>query len=428
MGLISKIFARQILDSKGIPTVEVDVITDRGIVGRASVPSGTTTGKYEAVELRDNDKGRYLGKGVSKAVYNINKVLNDELKGLYITEQVTIDQAMLSIDGTDNKSNIGANAILAVSMAVAKAAAHTTGQSLYRYIGGVYATTMPIPMLNIINGGVNADNKVDFLEFMLMPINADTFTDAFRMGTEIYHHLKNILKEKGLSVNVCDEAGFTPNLKSNEEAIELIIKAIEKAGFKAGKDVYIAIDAAASEFYNNKEKVYCLSKGSKKFDSQQMINYWVKLIKKYPVISIEDALDQDDWANWTALNKVIGNDIQLAGDDLFVTNTSRLAKGIMEGAANSIIIKPNQIGTLTETINTIQLAAKWGFNSIISLRSGETEDVSIAELSVALNTGLIKFGSPCHSEHTAKYNQLIRIEEELGNSARYYGREFKYLR
>lgn len=428
MGYISRIFARQILDSRGNPTVEVDLITDRGIIGRASVPSGASTGKYEAKELRDNDKGRYLGRGVSKAVYNVNKVLNDELKGIFITDQVSIDQAMIAIDGTENKSTIGANAILAVSIAAAKAAAQTTGQALYRYIGGVNATTLPVPMMNILNGGVHADNSIDIQEYMIMPTNADSFSDALRMGTEVFHHLKIILKEKGHSTNVGDEGGFAPNLKSNEEAIEYIIKAIEKAGYKAGKDIFIAIDAAASELYNSKEKVYLLSKGKQKLTSAEMVNYWVKLAKKYPIVSIEDGLDQDDWAGWVELNKKIGDSIQLVGDDLFVTNTSRLAKGIMEGAANSILIKLNQIGTLTETINTVQMATKWGFTSIISHRSGETEDTTIAELAVALNTGLIKTGSLCRSERIAKYNQLLRIEEALGSSARYTGNEFKYLR
>ncbi|MBI5541698.1 MAG: phosphopyruvate hydratase [Bacteroidia bacterium] len=428
MGYISRIFARQILDSRGNPTVEVDLITDRGIIGRASVPSGASTGKYEAKELRDNDKGRYLGRGVSKAVYNVNKVLNDELKGIFITDQVSIDQAMIAIDGTENKSTIGANAILAVSIAAAKAAAQTTGQSLYRYLGGVNATTLPVPMMNILNGGAHSDNNIDIQEYMIMPTNADSFSDALRMGTEVFHHLKNILKEKGLSTNVGDEGGFAPNLKSNEEAIEYIIKAIEKAGYKAGKDIFIAIDAAASELYNSKEKVYSLSKGKQKLTSAEMINYWIKWVKKYPIVSIEDGLDQDDWAGWIELNKKMGDSVQLVGDDLFVTNTSRLAKGIMEGAANSILIKLNQIGTLTETINTVQLATKWGFTSIISHRSGETEDTTIAELAVALNTGLIKTGSLCRSERIAKYNQLLRIEEALGSSARYTGREFKYLR
>lgn len=428
MGYIARIFARQILDSRGNPTVEVDLITDRGIIGRASVPSGASTGKYEAKELRDNDKGRYLGRGVSKAVYNVNKVLNDELKGLFVTDQVSIDQTMIGIDGTDNKSTIGANAILAVSIAAAKAAAQTTGQALYRYLGGVNANILPVPMMNILNGGAHADNIMDIQEYMIMPTNADSFSDALRMGTEVFHHLKNILKDKGLSTNVGDEGGFAPNLKSNEEAFEYIIKAIEKAGYKAGQDIFIAIDAAASEFYNSKEKVYSMLKGKQKLTSAEMISYWKKLVNKYPIVSIEDGLDQDDWAGWAELNKQIGDNVQLVGDDLFVTNTGRLAKGIMEGAANSILIKLNQIGTLTETINTVQLASKWGFTSIISHRSGETEDTSIAELAVALNTGLIKTGSLCRTERIAKYNQLLRIEEALGSSARYTGREFKYLR
>jgi len=426
MGYISKIFARQILDSRGNPTIEVDLITDRGIIGRASVPSGASTGKYEAVELRDKDKGRYLGMGVSKAVFNINKTLNDELKGFYIADQIAIDNAMMGIDGTENKSHIGANAILAVSLAAAKAGALTTGQPLYRYIGGVNANTLPIPMMNIINGGSHADNKIDIQEFMIMPVGAETYSDALRKGVEVFHHLKAVLKEKGHSTNVGDEGGFAPNLKSNEEAIELILKAIEKAGYKAGQDIYIALDAAASEFYNEKEKVYLMA--GKKLTSDEMILYWTKMVKKYPIVSIEDGLDQDDWAGWIALNKAIGGAVQLVGDDLFVTNTQRLAKGIVEGAANSILIKLNQIGTLSETISTVQLASKFGFSTIISHRSGETEDTTIAELAVALNAGLIKTGSASRSERIAKYNQLLRIEESLGSSAAYFGRQFKYCR
>jgi enolase len=428
MGYISKIFARQILDSRGNPTVEVDIITDRGVIGRASVPSGASTGKYEAIELRDKDKGRYLGMGVSKAVFNINKVLNDELKGIYITDQTSIDNAMIAIDGTENKSKLGANAILAVSMAAAKAGAQTTGQPLYRYIGGVSANTLPVPMMNILNGGAHADNKMDIQEFMIMPVGAETFSDALRMGVEVFHHLKNVLKEKGYSTNVGDEGGFAPDLKSNEEAIEFIIKAIGKAGYKAGQDIYIALDAAASEFYNEKEKVYMMSKGSLKLSAEDMIKYWTKLVKKYPIVSIEDGLDQDDWDGWIALNKTLGGAIQLVGDDLFVTNTQRLAKGIVENAANSILIKLNQIGTVSETINTVQLATKYGYSTIISHRSGETEDTTIAELSVALNAGLIKTGSASRSERIAKYNQLLRIEESLGNSASYFGRQFKFCR
>lgn len=428
MGYISRIFARQILDSRGNPTVEVDIITDRGVIGRASVPSGASTGKYEAIELRDKDKARYLGMGVSKAVFNINKTLNDELKGIYIADQIAIDNAMIGIDGTENKSRIGVNAILAVSLAAAKAAAQTSGQPLHRYIGGVNANTLPVPMMNILNGGVHADNKLDIQEFMIMPVGVDTFSDALRMGVEVFHHLKNVLKEKGYSTNVGDEGGFAPNVKSNDEAIELIIKAITKAGYKAGQDIYIALDAAASEFYDEKEKVYLLSKGTQKLDSSEMIKYWTKLVKKYPIVSIEDGLDQDDWEGWVELNKAIGGNVQLVGDDLFVTNTQRLAKGIVNGAANSILIKLNQIGTLSETISTVQLASKYGYSTIISHRSGETEDTTIAELAVALNAGLIKTGSASRSERIAKYNQLLRIEEALGSSAAYYGRQFKYSR
>lgn len=428
MGYITKIFARQILDSRGNPTVEVDLITDRGVIGRASVPSGASTGKYEAVELRDKDKGRYLGNGVTKAVFNINKTLNDELKGFYVADQIAIDNTMIAIDGTENKSRLGANAILAVSLAAAKAAALTSGQPLYRYIGGVNANTLPVPMMNIVNGGSHADNKIDIQEFMIMPIGAETFSDALRMGVEVFHHLKAVLKEKGLSTNVGDEGGFAPNLKSNEEAIELIIKAIGKAGYKAGQDIYLALDVAASEFYKDKEKVYVMSNGTKKFSTDDMINYWAKLVKKYPIVSIEDGLDQDDWSGWVELNKAIGGSVQLVGDDLFVTNTQRLAKGIVDGAANSILIKLNQIGTLSETISTVNLASKYGFSTIISHRSGETEDTSISELAVALNAGLIKTGSASRTERIAKYNQLLRIEESLGNSSAYFGRQFKYCR
>ena len=428
MGYISRIFARQILDSRGNPTVEVDIITDRGVIGRASVPSGASTGKYEAVEIRDKDKARYLGMGVTKAVFNINKTLNDELKGIYITDQITIDNAMISIDGTENKSRIGANAILAVSLAAAKAAAQTSGQPLHRYIGGVNANTLPIPMMNILNGGIHADNKIDIQEFMIMPVGADTFSDALRMGVEVFHTLKSVLKEKGYSTNVGDEGGFAPNVKSNDEAIELIIKAITKVGFKAGQDIYLALDAAASEFYNEKEKKYMMSKGTQKMDSAEMIKYWTKLVKKYPVVSIEDGLDQDDWEGWVELNKTLGGSVQLVGDDLFVTNTQRLAKGIVNGAANSILIKLNQIGTLSETINTVQLASKYGYSTIISHRSGETEDTTIAELAVALNAGLIKTGSACRTDRIAKYNQLLRIEEQLGDSAKYLGTGFKFVK
>lgn len=427
MGYISKINARQILDSRGNPTIEVDVITDRGVIGRAAVPSGASTGKYEAVELRDGDQKRYLGKGVQKAVYNVNKIINEELKGYYITDQNSIDYAMIELDGTDNKSNIGANAILGVSLAVAKAAAETTGQHLFRYVGGVNANLLPIPMMNILNGGAHADNKIDVQEFMIMPVGADTFSESLRMGTEVFHHLKSVLKSKGFSTNVGDEGGFAPNLNSNEEAIEYVIKAIEKAGYKPGEDIFIALDAAASEFYNEKDKIYTLESTGQKLTPDEMVNYWKKWVKKYPILSIEDGLDQDDWDGWLKLTEAVGDKVQLVGDDLFVTNVNRLAQGISSGVANSILIKVNQIGTLTETINAVQLATNYSYTSVMSHRSGETEDVTIAELAVALNTGLIKTGSASRSDRIAKYNQLLRIEESLGGSAKFLGRDFRFI-
>ncbi len=416
---IAHIKSRQILDSRGNPTVETDVITTRGILGRASVPSGASTGKYEAAELRDEDKGKYLGKGVLRAVSNVNKVLNEELKGAFITNQSGIDAKMIQIDGSENKSNLGANAILSVSIAVAKAAALSSGQSLYRYIGGINANTLPIPMMNILNGGSHADNNLDIQEFMIMPVGATNFKDALRMGTEVFHNLKIVLKKEGHSVNVGDEGGFAPNLKSHNQALDLILQAIENAGYKTGKEIVIALDAAASEFYNEKKKKYHFKSEKKYLNSEQLVNYWDKLTDKYPIASIEDGLHEDDWAAWTLLNEKIGDKIQIVGDDLFVTNPKRLIKGINEYAANSILIKLNQIGTLTETINCVDLAKKNGYNTIISHRSGETEDTTIAELAVALNTGLIKTGSASRTDRIAKYNQLLRIEEELGASARF---------
>ncbi len=416
---IAHIKSRQILDSRGNPTVETDVITTRGILGRASVPSGASTGKYEAAELRDEDKGKYLGKGVLRAVSNVNKVLNEELKGAFITNQSGIDAKMIQIDGSENKSNLGANAILSVSIAVAKAAALSSGQSLYRYIGGINANTLPIPMMNILNGGSHADNNLDIQEFMIMPVGATNFKDALRMGTEVFHNLKIVLKKEGHSVNVGDEGGFAPNLKSHNQALDLILRAIENAGYKTGEEIVIALDAAASEFYNEKKKKYHFKSEKKYLNSEQLVNYWDKLTDKYPIASIEDGLHEDDWAAWTLLNEKIGDKIQIVGDDLFVTNPKRLIKGINEYAANSILIKLNQIGTLTETINCVDLAKKNGYNTIISHRSGETEDTTIAELAVALNTGLIKTGSASRTDRIAKYNQLLRIEEELGASARF---------
>lgn len=429
MSYIAQIHARQILDSRGNPTVEVDVLTQNGVLGRAAVPSGASTGKYEAVELRDGDKGMYLGKGVLKAVQNINTTINEELKGAYVLEQSAIDSALISLDGTENKSNLGANAILGVSLAVAKAAAEETGVPLYRYVGGVNANLLPIPMMNILNGGSHADNSIDFQEFMVMPVGASSFSEGLRMGTEIFHHLKEVLKKKGHSTNVGDEGGFAPNLGSNEEAIEIVLQAIEKAKYKPGEDVYIAMDAAASEFYDTKEKVYHFHQSTgDKLTSSEMVAYWKEWTKKYPILSIEDGLDEDDWKGWQELNAVVGDKVQLVGDDLFVTNVNRLERGIEEKSANSILIKVNQIGTLTETINAVDMANRASFTSVMSHRSGETEDNTIADLAVGLNTGQIKTGSASRSDRMAKYNQLLRIEEELGGSARYLGKDFKFLK
>ncbi|KPK86424.1 MAG: enolase [Bacteroides sp. SM23_62_1] len=428
MAQIVQIQAREVLDSRGNPTVEVEVLTEDGIIGRAIVPSGASTGVHEAVELRDGDKGRYLGKGVLKAVENVNKVLNEELTGMFVTDQNEIDAKMIELDGSENKSNLGANAILGVSLACAKAAAQLTGQPLYRYIGGVNANTLPVPMMNILNGGQHADNKIDIQEFMIMPVGATRFSEALRMGAEVFHHLKAVLKARGHSTNVGDEGGFAPNLGSNEEAIEVVIEAIGKAGFKAGTDIVIALDAAASEFYHKEKKVYQFESTNQVMSSSELVSYWKSWVDKYPVVSIEDGLDEDDWQGWAELNKAIGNKVQLVGDDLFVTNVKRLKRGIDEKVANSILIKVNQIGTLTETINAVQLAAQNAMTSIISHRSGETEDTFIADLAVALNTGLIKTGSASRSDRIAKYNQLMRIEDSLGISARFPGRDFKYLK
>lgn len=423
MSTIIDVHARQILDSRGNPTVEVEVTTEDGFFGRAAVPSGASTGKYEAVELRDGNKDRYLGKGVAKAVSNVNEEIADELIGVDVFEQVYIDQVMIELDGTKNKSKLGANAILGASLAVAKAAAAACGQPLYRYLGGVRATTLPVPMMNIINGGSHADNSIDFQEFMIMPVGADTFSEAIRMGAEIFHNLKKVLHDAGYSTNVGDEGGFAPNIKSNEEAIETVLKAIEKAGYKPGDEVMIAMDAASSEFYLAEEGVYHFHKSSgKKMTPAEMVEYWTEWTKKYPIFSIEDGLDEDDWSNWTALNAAIGDRVQLVGDDLFVTNTERLARGIEEKAANSILIKVNQIGSLTETIDAVAMATRNSMSSVMSHRSGETEDTTIADLAVALNTGQIKTGSMSRSDRIAKYNQLLRIEEELGETAIYPSR------
>nr|WP_299204403.1 phosphopyruvate hydratase [uncultured Brumimicrobium sp.] len=427
MSYIANVFARQILDSRGNPTLEVDVYTSNGRMGRAAVPSGASTGIHEAVELRDNDPKRYLGKGVQNAVANVNTVINEALKGAYVLDQKAIDQMLINIDGTENKSRIGANAILGVSLAVAKAAASESGLSLFKYVGGVGANTMPVPMMNILNGGSHADNKIDIQEFMVMPFGAESFSHGLRMGTEIFHHLKKVLQDKGYSTNVGDEGGFAPNLGSNEEAIEFVLEAITKAGYTPGKDVWIALDAASSEFYNKEKKKYIFESTGAEMTSAEFVVYWKEWVAKYPIISIEDGLDEDDWEGWKLLTEAIGDKVQLVGDDLFVTNTKRLARGIKEKSANSILIKVNQIGTLTETIEAVQMATANGFTSVMSHRSGETEDTTIADLAVALGCGQIKTGSASRSDRTAKYNQLIRIEEELSASAVYPGLGFKYI-
>ena len=428
MSRIINIHARQILDSRGNPTVESDVYTENGIMGRASVPSGASTGKHEAVELRDDEKGTYLGKGVLKAVQNIKTVINEELNGIDANDQVLVDNMMIALDGTKNKSNLGANAMLAVSLACAKAAAKDLGKSLYNYIGGSDAVEMPIPMMNILNGGSHADNSIDFQEFMVMPVAASSFSEALQMGTEVFHHLKAELKVQGYSTNVGDEGGFAPNLKSNEQAVELVLKAIESAGYRPGEDIYIAIDAAASEFYNVGENVYHLAQSTgDKLTPTEMVHYWEDWTKKYPILSIEDGLDEDDWDTWKYLTTKVGDKTQLVGDDLFVTNVQRLGRGIDNGIANSILIKVNQIGTLTETINSVRLAQDNSYTSIMSHRSGETEDTTIADLAVALNCGQIKTGSASRSDRTSKYNQLLRIEEYLGEKAIYTGKDFKFI-
>jgi len=429
MSLISDIHARQILDSRGNPTIEVDVVTECGAFGRAAVPSGASTGKYEAVELRDGDKSIYMGKSVHKAIDNVNGPLYDSLVGLPIEDQAGIDQLMIDIDGTPNKSIMGANAMLAISLASAKAAAASTGQMLYNYIGGVNARTLPIPMMNILNGGSHADNAIDFQEFMVMPVGAESFSDSLRMGTEIFHHLKAVLKSKGLATNVGDEGGFAPNLRSNVEAMEMVLRAIENAGYRPGEDVFVSMDAAASEFYNAEEGVYHFHQSTgDKLTSSEMVDYWADWVKKYPILSIEDGLDEDDWAGWKSMTDVLGDKIQLVGDDLFVTNVERLSRGITEGIANSLLVKVNQIGTLTETINAVQMAQNNSFTTVMSHRSGETEDNTIADLAVALNTGQIKTGSASRSDRMAKYNQLLRIEEALGASAIFNGKDFKFLK
>ena len=427
MSEIIAIVGRQILDSRGNPTVEADVYTSNGAFGRAAVPSGASTGVHEACELRDGDDSVYMGKGVLNAVQNVNNVLHEELRGMEVLQQEAIDNKMIEIDGTENKTKLGANAILAVSLAAARAAAQESSLPLYRYIGGVNANTLPVPMMNILNGGSHADNSIDFQEFMIMPIGAETFSEGLRMGAEVFHNLKKVLKDKGCSTNVGDEGGFAPNLKSNEEALEVIMQAIEKAGYRPGDDVCIGLDPASSEYYLPEENVYHLKKSTgDKLTPAQMVDFWADWTKRYPIISIEDGMAEDDWDGWKMLTDRIGNHIQLVGDDLFVTNSKRLQMGIEKQVANSILVKVNQIGTLTETINAVNMAYRNGYTAVMSHRSGETEDTTIADLAVALNTGLIKTGSASRTDRICKYNQLLRIEEMLGNTAQYLGHKFKY--
>ena len=421
MSTIKKIHARQILDSRGNPTVEVDVISDQEVLGRAAVPSGASTGVYEAVELRDGNKKMYLGKGVTKAVENVNTEIADKLVGSSIYDQKGADYTMLDLDGTENKGRLGANALLGVSLALARCAANSLHMPLYRYIGGTNACTLPVPMMNIINGGHHADNTVDMQEFMIMPVGASTFSEGLRMGVETFHHLKKVLKEKGYNTAVGDEGGFAPDLKSNDEAIEVILEAVEQAGYTAGKDIFIALDPASSEMYQDGHYLFWKSDPDRKRSSEDMVAFWSNWVRQYPIISIEDAMDEDDWAGWKMLTDEVGDQVQLVGDDLFVTNTKRLQKGIDEGSANAILIKLNQIGTLTETLEAIELAHNFKYASVTSHRSGETEDATIADLAVATNAGQIKTGSASRSDRLAKYNQLLRIEEELGASARYPG-------
>lgn len=429
MGIITNVYARQILDSRGNPTVEVEVYTDSGSFGRAAVPSGASTGEHEAMELRDGDKSYFLGKGVLKAVNNVNTVINENLKGMYVLDQNAIDSKMIELDGTENKEKLGANAILGASLACARAAAMTTGQELYRYVGGVNANTLPIPMMNILNGGSHADNSIDFQEFMIMPIGAKTFSQALQMGAEVFHNLKSVLKNKGYSTNVGDEGGFAPNLKSNEEAIEVILQAIEKAGYAPGQDIYIALDPASSEYFIKEENVYYLHKSTDdKLTPAQMVDYWAEWVRKYPIVSIEDGMAEDDWTGWDIMTKKLGSKIQLVGDDLFVTNPKRLQMGIDKQVANSILVKVNQIGSLTETINAVNLAYRNSYTAVMSHRSGETEDTTIADLAVALNTGQIKTGSASRTDRICKYNQLLRIEEALGEHAVYLGKNFKFVK
>jgi enolase len=424
MSYIDQIQARQILDSRGNPTIEVDLMTGDGCVGRAAVPSGASTGVHEAVELRDGGDD-WMGKGVSEAVANVNQVLADELMGMDVFDQRAIDQAMIDLDGTANKGKIGANAILGVSLAAAHAAAECAGQPLYRYVGGVNAHTLPVPMMNILNGGSHADNKIDIQEFMVMPVGAETFSDGLRMGTEVFHTLKKVLKERGHATNVGDEGGFAPNLGSNQEAIEVVIEAIEKAGYRPGDDLLISLDAAASEFYDSESNQYVFESTGDRMSGAELVDFWKGWADKYPIVSIEDGLAEDDWDAWKLITEKMGDQVQLVGDDLFVTNTHRLARGIENNIANSILVKVNQIGTLTETIDAVSMAHRNRYTSVMSHRSGETEDTTIADLAVALNTGQIKTGSASRSDRVAKYNQLLRIEEELGSAAIYRGNAFR---
>ncbi len=426
MALIAAVHARQILDSRGNPTVEVDVVTENGAFGRAAVPSGASTGAHEAVELRDQDPSVYLGRGVLKAIENVNTEIAEVVEGMTVYDQPGLDAALIELDGTENKSRLGANAMLAVSLAVAKAAAEESGMPLFNYVGGSNARTLPVPMMNILNGGAHADNSIDFQEFMVMPVGAENFSHALRMGTEIFHHLKNVLKSKGYSTNVGDEGGFAPNIGSNEEAIEIVLMAIEKAGYKPGDDVMIAMDAAMTELYDEKTGLYTFKKSSGiQMTSEELVSYWADWSKRYPILSIEDGLAEDDWTGWKKLTDALGNSVQLVGDDLFVTNETRLVRGIQEGIANSILVKVNQIVTLTETINTVQRAQRNGYTSVMSHRSGETEDSTIADLAVALGTGQIKTGSASRSDRMAKYNQLLRSEEMLGDQALFPGRNLR---
>lgn len=422
VAFIDEVYAREILDSRGNPTVEVEVILEDGTLGRAAVPSGASTGAHEAVELRDNDPRKFHGKGVQKAVDNINKIIAPEVEGEFALNQIEIDQLLIELDDTDNKSKLGANAILGVSMAVARAAANFLGLPLYQYLGGVHARTLPLPMMNILNGGKHGDNNVDIQEFMIVPVGADDFQHGYRMGAEVYHALKKVLKAKEYNTGVGDEGGFAPNLKSNEEALEVIMEAVEKAGYKPGTDIVLALDCAATELYKD-GKYYLEAEKNPEMSAKDLVEYYKKLVEKFPIYSIEDGLAEDDWTGWKLLTKTIGDKVQIVGDDLFVTNIERLQRGIKDGSANSILIKLNQIGTVTETLDAIEMASRAGFTSVISHRSGETEDTTIADLAVAVNAGFIKTGAPCRSERVAKYNQLLRIEEELGYAAYYPGKK-----